>query len=370
MRGLWAASVANTDWPSKSGLSADAQYAELAGILDMAVRNRLNAVFLQVRPTADAFWPSPCEPWSKYLTGTQGRDPGWDPLGTAVEEAHRRGLQLHAWCNPYRISTDDRLDALHPAHPARRNPDWVVRHGGRLYYDPGVPEVREHVVESVLDAVDRYPLDGLHFDDYFYPYPVKGQRFDDDAAYDAHGGGLGRSAWRRRNVDLLVEEVHDRVRRTRPEAVFGVSPFGVWRNRSADPAGSETTAGVQAYDDLYADVRRWIREGWVDYVAPQLYWQIGFAAADYRVLVDWWARQVDGTGVRLYVGEAVYRAGDPSQSAAWQDPAELSRHLDLCGRHPQVGGNIHYNATAVHRDRLKAFSRLVRDHYAQAVPAS
>jgi uncharacterized lipoprotein YddW (UPF0748 family) len=369
MRGLWVASVANTDWPSEPGLSARAQYEELTGILDLAVRSRLNAVLLQVRPTADAFWPSPYEPWSAYLTGAQGRDPGWDPLGTAVHEAHRRGLQLHAWCNPYRISTGTRLDALAPDHPARRNPDWVVPYGGRLHYNPGLPEVRAHVASAVLDAVRRYPLDGLHFDDYFYPYPVRGERFDDDAAYAAHGDGLDRAAWRRRNVDVLIRGLHDRVRELRPEAVFGVSPFGVWRNRVTDPEGSATSAGVQTYDDLYADVRRWVREGWLDYVAPQLYWPIGFAAADYAELVGWWARQVEGTRTRLYVGEAVYRAGDPAQGAAWQDPAELSRHLDLCARHPEVEGNIHFNATAVHRDRIGAFARLAEDHYREPVPA-
>ncbi|MFJ6213614.1 glycoside hydrolase family 10 protein [Streptomyces sp. NPDC092296] len=370
MRGLWAASVANTDWPSKPGLPAAQQRKELTDLLDLAVRNRLNAVFLQVRPTADAFWPSEYEPWSRYLTGTQGRDPGWDPLGTAVTEAHRRGLQLHAWCNPYRIGTDDRLSALAPAHPARRNPDWVVSHGGKLYYNPGLPEVREHVEQAVLDAVRRYPVDGVHFDDYFYPYPIKGQRFDDDAAYAAHGGGHDRGAWRRHNTDLLVSELHQRIRQLRPGVAFGVSPFGVWRNRATDPTGSATKAGVQAYDDLYADTRRWVREGWIDYIAPQLYWNIGFAAADYAVLVDWWARQVAGTGVRLYVGEAVYRAGAPGAAAAWQNPAELSRHLDLCERNPQVGGHLHYNATAVRRDRIGAFARLVKDHYPTPVPAS
>ncbi|WP_157875884.1 glycoside hydrolase family 10 protein, partial [Streptacidiphilus griseoplanus] len=253
---------------------------------------------------------------------------------------------------------------------SRRHPDWVVRYGGKLYYNPGIPEARAHVEEAVLDAVRRYPVDGLHFDDYFYPYPVKGQRFADDAAFTAHGDGLGLADWRRRNVDLLVSEVHQRIRTVRPGTVFGVSPFGVWRNRSTDAAGSATSAGVQTYDDLYADTRSWIRRGWVDYIAPQLYWTIGFKAADYATLVEWWAQQVDGTGVALHIGEAVYRAGDPAQGAAWQDPAELSRHLTLCARYPQVRGNIHYNASAVHRNRLGAFAALVQDHYREPAPAT
>ncbi|RNF86623.1 glycoside hydrolase family 10 protein [Streptomyces botrytidirepellens] len=363
-RGMWLATVANRDWPARTGLPAAEQRASLLAFLDTAVERRLNAVVFQVRPTADALWPSPYEPWSEWLTGVQGQDPGWDPLGTAVREAHRRGLELHAWFNPYRIANHADPTRLLPTHPARRHPEWVVPYGGKLYYNPGLPEVRRFVQDAMLHAVARYDIDAVHWDDYFYPYPVAGQVFDDDAAYARHGAGFpDRAAWRRNNIDLLVRETGVRVKRLKRGVRFGISPFAVWRNRATDPLGSDTRAGVQTYDDLYADTRRWVREGWIDYIVPQVYWNIGFAAADYAKLVPWWAELVRGTGVNLYVGEALYKAGDPAQPAPWQDPAELSRHLTLCADHPQVRGNVYFSAKEVAADRNGAMARVVADHY-------
>ncbi|MEV0978320.1 family 10 glycosylhydrolase [Streptomyces sp. NPDC049915] len=366
MRGMWLATVENRDWPSEPGLSAARQRSELLAHLDAAVGRRLNAVIFQVRPTADALWPSPYEPWSQYLTGVQGKDPGWDPLGTAVTEAHARGLHLHAWFNPFRIANHTDPSRLVAGHPARRHPDWVVTYGGRLYYNPGLPEVRTFVEDAMLDAVRRYPLDAVHFDDYFYPYPVAGETFDDDDAYDAYGGGFPtRAAWRRNNIDTLIRETGSRTRQIRPTAQFGVSPFGVWRNASTDPAGSDTQGGVQSYDDLYADTRTWVRENWIDYIVPQLYWNIGLAAADYAVLVPWWAGVAQDTATKLYAGEALYKVGDPAQSAAWQDPAELSRHLTLAKKYPQVRGHVFFAAKEVAADPLGAMTRVVADHYGQ-----
>ncbi|GAA5706643.1 hypothetical protein AQJ43_16460 [Streptomyces avermitilis] len=366
LRGMWLATVANRDWPSRTGLTPAEQRAELLAHLDTAVRRRLNAVFFQVRPTADALWPSPYEPWSQYLTGTQGKDPGWDPLGTAVAEAHARGLELHAWFNPYRIANHTDPARLVASHPARLHPDWAVPYGGKLYYNPGLPEVRAFVQDAMLDAVRRYRVDGVHFDDYFYPYPVAGQTFDDDAAYAAHGADFpDRASWRRHNIDRLVSETAALIRKVRPAARFGISPFGVWRNAATDPLGSDTRAGVQTYDDLYADTRTWVRECWIDYICPQVYWNIGFAAADYAKLVPWWAAVAKGTGVRLYVGEALYKAGDPAQPAAWQDPVELSRHLTLAKGYPQVRGHVFFSAKEVAADRIGALARVVADHYQQ-----
>ncbi|MGW0700810.1 glycoside hydrolase family 10 protein [Streptomyces sp. NPDC002867] len=363
-RGMWLATVGNRDWPSVPGLSAAEQRAELLAHLDAAVERRLNAVMFQVRPTADALWPSPYEPWSQYLTGVQGRDPGWDPLGTAVREAHRRGLELHAWFNPYRVAIHADPSRLVPCHPARQHPDWIVPYGGKLYYNPGIPEVRAFVEAAILDAVRRYDIDAVHFDDYFYPYPVAGQYFDDDAAWARYGSGYAnRAAWRRANVDLLVRETGARIRSEKKHVRFGISPFGVWRNASTDPAGSRTTAGVQTYDDLYADTRTWVRRGWIDYVVPQVYWHMGFAAADYSTLVPWWSAVADGTGVDLYIGEALYKVGIPGQPAAWHDPAELSRHLTYASRYPQVGGHCFFSALEVGADPLGAMTKVVEDHY-------
>ncbi|MFJ7209532.1 glycoside hydrolase family 10 protein [Streptomyces sp. NPDC098789] len=368
-RGMWVASVENVDWPSEVGLSAAAQEAELVALLDTAVRRRLNAVVLQVRPTADAMWPSALEPWSQWLTGRQGGDPGWDPLGTAVARAHERGLELHAWFNPYRVANHTNVSLLIPEHPARLHPDWVVPYGGKLYYNPGLPEVRAFVQKAMLDAVRRYPLDAVHWDDYFYPYPVEGQYFDDDDAFAAHGSGhASRAGWRRHNIDALVREMAAAIKATRPGVRFGVSPFAVWRNQAVDPLGSATEAGLGTYDDLYADTRRWVREGWLDYVAPQLYWQIGHPQCDYETLVDWWSGTVRGTSVELLIGEALYRCDPDSSTAAWRDPAELSRHLTIAARYPEVRGHAYFSAKQVVADRCGAMAEVVADHYPTRVP--
>ncbi|MFI1599588.1 glycoside hydrolase family 10 protein [Streptomyces venezuelae] len=364
LRGMWLASVVNRDWPSKPGLPAAQQRSELLAFLDSAVNRRLNAVVFQVRPTADALWPSPYEPWSEYLTGVQGKDPGWDPLGTAVHEAHRRGLELHAWFNPFRIANHTDPSRLVATHPARVHPDWVVPYGGKLYYNPGLPAVRRFVQDAMLDAVRRYPIDAVHWDDYFYPYPVAGQVFDDDDAFERYGGGFpDRASWRRDNIDRLVREMARRVKKARARTQFGISPFAVWRNIATDPTGSDTRAGVQTYDDLYADTRGWVKKGWIDYIVPQVYWNIGFPAADYAKLIPWWNDVVRGTGVNLYIGEALYKAGDPAQPAAWQDPAELSRHLTYAEGFREVRGHVYFSAKEVGVDKIGAMARVVADHY-------
>ncbi|MEU9702989.1 family 10 glycosylhydrolase [Streptomyces sp. NPDC047981] len=370
-RGMWIATVFNRDWPSRAGLGAREQRAELLAHLDRAVDRRLNAVLLQVRPTADALWPSPHEPWAECLTGVQGRDPGWDPLGTAVEEAHARGLELHAWFNPYRVANHTDPTRLAAGHPARRHPEWIVAYGGKLHYNPGLPEVRRFVQDAMLDAVGRYAIDAVHWDDYFYPYPVAGQAFDDDDAYAWYGAGFrDRAAWRRNNVDLLVSEASARIKQLAPRVAFGISPFGVWRHASTDAKGSDTRSGVQSYDDLHADTRKWVREGWIDHVVPQLYWHIGNAATDYAKLLPWWDAVVRGTGVGLHIGEALYKAGDPAQPAAWQDRKELSRHLTLAARYPGVGGHCFFAAKEVGKDRIGAMAAVVADHYPTAVRLS
>lgn len=368
VRGMWVATVANIDWPSKPGLTAARQEAELFAYLDRAVELRLNAVVLQVRPTADALWPSPHEPWAACLTGTQGKDPGWDPLGTAVRAAHDRSLELHAWFNPYRVANHTDPTRLIASHPARQHPSWVVPYGGKLYYNPGLPEVRRFVQDAMLDAVRRYDIDAVHWDDYFYPYPVAGQTFDDDAEFERYGGGFAdRAAWRRDNIDRLVRETAERIRQIKPHVRFGISPFAVWRNAATDPLGSDTRAGVQTYDDLYADTRKWVKEGWIDYICPQIYWHIGQSAADYAKVLAWWSRTVRGTGVDLYVGEALYKAGDPAQADPWQDPAELSRHLTLARDHAEVGGHVFFSGKSVMADRIGAMRRVVADHYTDRV---
>ncbi|GGR93390.1 glycosyl hydrolase [Micromonospora fulviviridis] len=374
LRGMWITTVNNIDWPSRRGLLAETARAEFRGWLDLAVRRHHNAVFVHVRPSGDALWPSNYAPWSEWLTGSRdGRDPGWDPMEFMVAEAHARNLEFHAWFNPYRGGQPatvggpgPRIDQLAPTHPLRRHPDWVAtypsadRPGSRLYFNPGIPEARRFVEDAMLEAVQRYDVDGVHFDDFFYPYPEAGQDFPDDAAFARHGRGFAdKDAWRRDNVNTLVREMSERIKAIKPWVKFGISPFGIWRNKRTDPAGS-ASAGLQSYDDIYADTRLWVRQQWLDYVVPQLYWHIGFGKADYAKLLPWWAATVRGTRVQLYIGQADYRVGE---RGAWRDPAELDRQLALNRRHG-VSGSVHFSARQVRADKLGAVSRYSDAHYA------
>ncbi|GAB3463847.1 family 10 glycosylhydrolase [Streptomonospora sediminis] len=363
MRGAWIASVRNIDWPSESGLGKDEQQQELRDMLDRAASLGLNTVFLHVRPTADALYASDKEPWARYLTGEQGGDPGYDPLKFAVDAAHRRGIELHAWFNPYRVGwKDPDLENLAPDHPARRHPDWLIEYADQGYFDPGNPDVREWVSDVVLDVVQRYDIDGVHFDDYFYPYPAEGEKFDDDRSWQRHGDGFdSRADWRRDNVDTLIAEVHERIEQTKPWVRFGISPFGIWRNAASDPAGSETE-GLESYSAQYADTRAWIRQGTVDYIVPQLYWPRGYGIADYAKLVPWWSEQVAGTGVDLYIGQAAYRVGEDG----WRGADALSRQLDLNAEHAEVGGDVYFSISDLTGRAEKAMADVGEQHYRHA----
>ncbi|BCJ68861.1 family 10 glycosylhydrolase [Polymorphospora rubra] len=362
-RAMWISSVANIDWPSRTGLSVAAQQAEFRSWLDLAQQRKMNAVVVQVRPTADAFWPSTLEPWSQYLTGTQGGNPGYDPLAFMVAEAHARNIEFHAWFNPYRVATHADPARLVASHPARRNPGWVFPYNGQLYYNPGIPAVRAFVQDAMMDAVNRYDIDAVHWDDYFYPYPSGSVQIPDQATYAQYGSGFANIGdWRRDNVDKLVQEMSQKIRAAKPWVKFGISPFGIWRNASTDPLGSPTS-GLQSYDAIYADTRRWVQQNWIDYVAPQVYWHIGFATADYARLVPWWSNVVAGTNVQLVIGQATYRVGASGQDAAWQNAAELTNHLTLNRAHPQVVGDIHFSAKDVRANRLGGMDRVANDHY-------
>lgn len=386
-RAMWISSVVNIDWPSKASQTNPnriaAQQAEYRELLDLAGRLHHNAVVVQVRPTADALWPSPYEPWSEYLTGVRGQDPGWDPLAFLVDESHKRNLEFHAWFNPYRVSmpapggAGADLAQLAPGHPAQQHPDWTFAYppagvaGSRLY-NPGIPEVREFVQTAMMDAVKRYDIDGVHFDDYFYPYPSGTYQVPDDATFAAHNRGFtDRADWRRDNINLLIQEMNGKIKAAKPWVKFGVSPFGIWRNKTADPLGSDTT-GSQSYDIISADTRKWIKQEWIDYVVPQLYWYIGqYPAADYARLVPWWAETVRGTRVQLYIGQADYKSGDPAYGPYWQNPSELSDHLTLNRSYPEVRGNVHFSAVQVRANRLGATDIYAAEHYSRPalVPA-
>ena len=278
-RAAWIATVENIDWPSKKGLSVDSQKVEFIRQLDMHRRNGLNAVVVQIRPAADALYPSSYEPWSEWLTGAQGRPPSpyYDPLEFMIEETHKRGMEFHAWCNPYRAVFAIGKSSIVPDHITRQHPDWFVRFGNTLYFDPGNKEVQQYVTTVIRDIVRRYDIDGLHFDDYFYPYDIfedrPGHDFPDKASYAKYGNGMTEGDWRRSNTDSIIVQVGRAIKEEKPHCKFGISPFGIWRNKRTDPEGSETQAGQTNYDNLYADILLWLKNGWIDYVAPQIYFE-------------------------------------------------------------------------------------------------
>lgn len=352
MRGMWVATVLNIDYPAKPTTNADVLRTEALNILDRAQSLGLNAVFLQVRPAGDALYASQYFPWSKYLTGTQGTAPagGFDPLAFWVEEAHKRGIELHAWVNPYRITRKtaaeptQELSQLAPNHPARLHPEWTVKHtDGNFYFNPGLPEVRQLLIDSCLELITRYGVDGIHFDDYFYP----GKDFNDASTYAQYGKGYADiGAWRRENVNILVRDLHGAIKAVSPSTRFGISPFGIWANRSSNPLGSDTR-GAQSYYDHYADSQAWIKAGTIDYITPQLYWHIGFEIADYSKLLTWWKNAVAGSSVDLYIGHGAYRAGNTDSASPWFGTAEISRQLQLNRQTPEVKGSIFYNHKAL-----------------------
>lgn len=338
MRAAWVSTVYNLDWP-KTKNNASKQKQELTQLMDKLKGCGINTIVLQVRPESDALYKSSINPWSKYLTGTQGKDPGYDPLAFAVQEAHKRGMELHAWMNPYRVtSSGTDLNALVSSHPARKNPSWVIKYNGKMYYDPGNPAVVDYLVKTVKEVVDKYDVDGIHFDDYFYP----SSSFPDDASYKAYGKGQDRNNWRRENVNTLLKRVKAVVN-TRSGCEFGVSPFGIWRNKSADcPDGSETS-GSQSYYNMLADSRTWIRKGYVDYIVPQIYWPIGLKVADYSKLVKWWANEVKGYDVDLYIGQGIYKQGQSSYSG--QNIAkEIKNQININKKYSTVKGSMYFSA--------------------------
>ncbi len=366
MRAVWIATVANIDWPSRPGLLVYEQRNEMRKMLDELAKNNINCIVLQIRPTADAFYPSSHEPWSNWLTGQQGKKPHpfYDPLQFVIEEAHKRCMDVHVWLNPYRVSNNDDLKQLSKEHLYYKNKKMFVKYGGKYYFDPGLDETREFLNKVVEDIVERYDVDAIHFDDYFYPYPVNGEKFPDDESFKNNPRGFSlnqKNDWRRNNVNMIIDELQQTIKSTKPWVEFGISPFGVWRNSSVDPKGSATRAGIQNYDDLYADILKWLREGTIDYVAPQLYWEIGKDVADYKVLIKWWSE--NSYGKNLYIGQ--YVSGlhtNTNKAAAWRKPNELARQMRLNGNFSEVDGSMFFSAKYFLRN-LQGFNDSLQNNF-------
>ena len=347
-RAAWVASVENIDWPSKKGLPVDSQKVEFIRLLDMHQRNGLNAVVVQIRPAADAFYESSYEPFSEWLTGVQGQPPSpyYDPLAFMIEETHKRGMEFHAWCNPYRAVHTIGKSSVAPDHITRQHPEWFVRFEKTLYFDPGNKEVQQYVTMVVRDIVHRYDIDALHFDDYFYPYDIvegggPGKDFPDNASYARYGNGMSKGDWRRSNVDSIVVQVGKAIKEEKPHCKFGISPFAIWRSSVKDPEGSETHSGVSDYDNLYADILLWLKNGWIDYVVPQIYFEFSHPRAPYAVLLDWWARH--SYGRQCYIGLAPFLAGT---RPAWRDPTQLTRQIQALRSYPEVQGAVYFSSSS------------------------
>ncbi len=350
VRGIWIASVGNINFPSKKGLSENELKKELEGIIETCLENGLNTVFFQVRPTSDALYESKLFPASEYVSGTQGKSPagGFDCLEYLIDIAHKNRINVHAWVNPLRVTYGSKkyprtdINSLAKNHIARKNPEWVVPYeDGKLYFDAGIPEVREYIAMGVKEIVQNYSVDGVVFDDYFYPYPTDGADFEDSGTYAKYGAGKDRGDWRRENINALIKGCYDAVKSTDGACLFGVSPFGIYRNDDGKNGGS-ATAGLEAYESLYCDALAWARGGYVDYLSPQLYWSFDTSAAPYAALSDWWNAALDGTGVKLLISHGAYRYEE------WEEPkGEITRQIEYSRSALAYRGSILYGYKAL-----------------------
>nr|WP_240355160.1 glycoside hydrolase family 10 protein [Pectobacterium brasiliense] len=382
MRGVWLATVSRLDWPPVASVNASSpairitqQQEALTGKLDKLKSLGINTVFFQVKPDGTALWPSKILPWSDMLTGKIGEDPGYDPLQFMLDEAHKRGMKVHAWFNPYRVSVNtkpstvtelNRTLSQNPASVFVLHRDWIRTAGDRFVLDPGIPEARSWITSIVAEVVARYPIDGVQFDDYFYA-ESSGSMLNDSKTFKKQGQGFGSKAdWRRHNTQLLIEQVSRTIKQLKPEVEFGVSPAGVWRNRSHDAAGSDTR-GAAAYDEAYADTRLWVQQGLLDYIAPQIYWPFARDAARYDVLAKWWADVVKPTNTRLYIGVALYKVGEPSKNEPdWTingGVPELKKQLDLNESMPQINGTILFRENYLNQPQTQEAVNYLRNRW-------
>ncbi len=371
LRGVWVSSVLNLDYPSKAGLSVDELRAEADSIIAVCRETGMTAVFLQVRPCADALYNSSIFPSSIYLTGESSYDTlAFDPLEYFIEQAHRYGIELHAWINPYRVTKygDKDYERISESSPAKLHPEYLLKTAdGNRFFNPALPEVRQLICDGVSEILENYAVDGIHLDDYFYPDSA----YDDSAAYAEYGAGFGDAdEWRRENVNMLVRQLHDLIKETAPSVSFGISPRGIWANNYDDARGS-ATRGNGSFTSIYCDSLRFIEEGWVDYICPQIYWNIGYSVADYEILVPWWANAVRGTDVKLYIGMADYRTDGASEGSAWYGTAELKRQHELNKTYPEISGEVHfrYGTIAENPSLIELYSELYKQEY-QSAPAA
>jgi len=361
-RGIWITTLENIDWPSKKRLTPEEQTAEFINIISRLKKEKINAVFIQVRPACDAFYKSETEPWSEWLTGRQGKEPEpfYDPLKFIVKECHKRGIEIHAWFNPFRSVMNKQKSDVSGKHISKTHPGWNIEYGKYKWLDPGLPEVRDYITGVVLDVVRRYNVDGVHFDDYFYPEPIKNKKFHDERTFAKYSRGIKNSdMWRRDNINLFVKEVSDSIRNVRPGCSFGISPFGIWKNNGTDNSGSGSN-GSESYYKTYADSKKWISEGWVDYLVPQLYWHIGNYIADYKKLADWWSK--NSFDRNIYIGQAVYKIANDHNSE-WRNGNQIPKQIKINRSTKNISGNVFFNTNTFLKNPLGLQDSLERDYY-------
>lgn len=364
-RGFWVATVVNIDWPKSGTDSIAKQKADFLKILDFYKDLNFNAAIVQVRTAGDAFYSSDYAPWSKYLTGKEGRAPQTEEniLEWMIYETHKRGMEFHAWLNPYRATFDLNTTTLSENHDYYRHPDWMVEYGEKYYYNPGIPQIREHLVAILSEIVAQYDIDAIHFDDYFYPYQIKDEVFNDATAYKQYSSAnQSLDDWRRSNVAALIQEAHQAIKKEKPWVQFGVSPFGVWKNKSTDPKGSDTSAGQTTYDDLYADPLLWMEQGWIDYIIPQAYWSMDLPAASHKKIVEWWAE--NSVHTNLYMGNGPYKIRNNADKA-WDKKKELPNQIGLARATAAVKGNSFFSAKSLMENNEDVVKYLKRTYYKQ-----
>jgi uncharacterized lipoprotein YddW (UPF0748 family) len=369
-RATWISTVSNIDFPRVADRgNYEAQKKHLIEMLDQLQATNINAVVFQVRPTADALYKSELEPWSHWLTGKQGVAATYDPLELVCAEAHKRGIDVHVWINPYRVTIPGmNVENLAPNHIYHKHPEWFVKYGKQWYFNPALQETRDFLCQVVADLVSRYDIQAIHMDDYFYPYPISGEVFPDTTNFAKDPRGFKKIGdWRRDNVNLAIKQVHETIVRIKPEVQFGISPFGIWRNKKNDPRGSETN-GLQNYDQLYADILLWMEKGWIDYVVPQLYWEIGKKVADYKILAHWWAQHATDK-CRVYIGMAPFHLGSEKGAAAWREGNEICRQLRLNATIPGITGECYFRACDLINNRCNLTDSLKQVFYPTYVPA-
>ncbi len=362
-RGFWVATVVNIDWPKNGNDAIEKKKADYVKILNFYQDLNFNAAIVQVRTAGDAFYESDFAPWSRFLTGQEGKSPNTeeDLLRWMIHETHAHGMEFHAWLNPYRATFDLKTEILSPDHDFNTHPEWMLKYGKKYYYDPGLPEVQQHLVSVIDEIVANYDIDAIHYDDYFYPYTIKDEVFQDTITY--YNCGLPNQSlgdWRRSNIDSLIRKSYDVIKKRKPWVQFGVSPFGVWKNKSTDPKGSDTKAGQTTYENLYADPLLWMEKGWLDYLIPQVYWSMDLPVASHRKIVDWWSNNT--TNTNLYIGNGPYKIRNNSDSA-WENKKELPNQISYARTKSDISGNAFFSAKSLMTNNQDVVKYLKRRLY-------